>query len=173
MSRCWLDALRGKERDGLHCVCQASQVDGTSISLKKSLRSLGVHLDDGLRAGTHCERVVAKLKTTASVIRRCAPRKRGLSYRTMEILYGGLIKPVACYAAAAWFDLTNERDRRKHRSAQRQALLTLTRAYRTASTDALCVLAGEVPISLLLHKDPHIIGCGRPKQRQLAICLSR
>ena len=126
------------------------RVDGTSISLKKSVRSLGVHIDEGLRAGTHCERVAAKLKTTASAIRRCAPRKWGLSYRTMKILYGGLIKPVASYAAAGWSDLTNERDRRKLRSAQRQALLTLTRAYRTASTDALCVLAGEVPISLLL-----------------------
>ena len=63
----------------------------------------------------------------------------------MKTLYGGLIKPVASYAAAGWFDLTNERDRRKLKSK-------FTRAYRTASTDALCVLAGEVPISLLLAR---------------------
>ena len=68
----------------------------------------------------------------------------------MKILYGDLTKPVASYAAARWFDLTNERDRRKLHSAHRQFLLTLTRAYRTASTDALGVLAREVPISLLL-----------------------
>ena len=53
------------------------KVDGNSISLKKSVRSLDVHLDAGLRAGTHCESVAAKLKTTASAIRRCAPRKWG------------------------------------------------------------------------------------------------
>ena len=131
MSRCWLDAFRGKDRDGLPWVSQASQVDGTSISLKKSVRNLGVHLDEGLRAGTHCERVAAKLKTTASAIWRCAPRKWGLSYRTMKILYGGLIKPVASYAAAGWFDLTNERDRRKLQSAQRQAC---TSRYRESNS---------------------------------------
>ncbi|XP_033228803.1 uncharacterized protein LOC117180413 [Belonocnema kinseyi] len=85
-----------------------------------------------------------------AAIRRVAPSKWGLSYRTMKIIYGGLFKAIAGYAVAAWFDLTNEYDRRTLRSAQRQALLAMTRAYRTASTDALCVLAGEAPISLFL-----------------------
>ena len=53
------------------------RVDGTWISVMKSVRSLRVHLDEGLRAGTHCERVAAKLKTTASAIWQCAPRKWG------------------------------------------------------------------------------------------------
>ena len=126
------------------------KVNGTSISLQKSVRSLGVHFDEGLWVRTHCRGVSSRLKRITSSIRRCAPRKWGLSYRTMKILYGGLIKPVASYAAAGWIDLMTESDRRTLKTAQRQALITMTRAYRTASTDALCVLAGEVPISILL-----------------------
>ena len=126
------------------------RLDGASIPLRKSVRSLGVILDHNLRVTTHCERTADRIKKLVATIRRVAPARWGLDYRTMKLIYGGLVKPIAGYAAAAWSDLMTETNRRRLESAQRMALLAMTRAYRTAPTSALCVLAGEAPICLFL-----------------------
>lgn len=52
------------------------------------------------------------------------------------------------YAAPVWTRVLREADWAKLRSAQRSALLVVTQAYRTTSTDALTVIAGRPPIDL-------------------------
>lgn len=64
---------------------------------------------------------------------------------------GGCVTTIA-YAAARWADLCTERDIRTLRSLQRRVLLSITGAYRTASFDSLCVIAGKAPVDILLQK---------------------
>ena len=63
-----------------------------------------------------------------------------------------LVLPILCYAAASWAAKLNQHQIRKLRSAQRQALLAITRAYRTTFNDALTVLAAQTPIHLVLQE---------------------
>ncbi|KAL0103807.1 hypothetical protein PUN28_017844 [Cardiocondyla obscurior] len=80
------------------------------------------------------------------------------SYRPICLLsvigicsWSDLLEPHVLYAAAGWADLCTERDIRKLRAVQRRALISVTGAYRTASWESLCVVAGAFPIDLRLR----------------------
>ncbi|KAI4480231.1 hypothetical protein M0802_014277 [Mischocyttarus mexicanus] len=70
----------------------------------------------------------------------------------MNSIYKGVFVPVISYAAAGWADMINVHHTRRFKQAQRYALIRVTKAYRTFSTDALCIIAGAIPIELLLVK---------------------
>ena len=76
----------------------------------------------------------------------------GLSTGVMETLYRGVFLPIITYAAARWMDRLNVHHRKRLTQAQRWALLGTTKAYRTISSDALCVIAGAIPIELVLEE---------------------
>ena len=69
----------------------------------------------------------------------------------MRTLYKGLYKPITTYAAAGWSDLLKEKTRSKLIRSQRMALLQVSKAYRTTSTEAFQVIAGVIPIDLLVE----------------------
>lgn len=50
-----------------------------------------------------------------------------------------------------WIDLCTESNIRILRAAQRRALISQTGAYRTASWESLCVVAGQTPVDILLQ----------------------
>ncbi|XP_070170432.1 fatty acid synthase-like [Polyergus mexicanus] len=60
--------------------------------------------------------------------------------------------PCVTYAAAGWVNLCTESDIRILRAAQRRALISITGAYRTASWESLCVVAGMTPVDVLLKE---------------------
>jgi hypothetical protein len=66
-------------------------------------------------------------------------------------LYKGLLEPIITYAAAAWSDLLNKNTKSKLIRTQRLALLQVTKAYRTTSAEALQIIAGVMPIDLLIE----------------------
>lgn len=70
----------------------------------------------------------------------------GISYRTRST--SALCDSVMYYAAPARARALRSTEWETLKSAQRAALLTLTRAYRTASTDAIQVLAARPPVDL-------------------------
>ncbi|KAK9304205.1 hypothetical protein QLX08_004365 [Tetragonisca angustula] len=70
----------------------------------------------------------------------------------MRTLYTGIFIPIISYAAAGWADKINSQHRKKIRQAQRAAVLRVTKAYRTISTAALCVIAGATPIDLIIKE---------------------
>ncbi|KAK9302500.1 hypothetical protein QLX08_005559 [Tetragonisca angustula] len=70
----------------------------------------------------------------------------------MRTLYRGIFVPIITYAAARWADKLNVHHKRKLRQAQRSALPRVTKAYRTISTEALCVIAGAALIKLVAKK---------------------
>ncbi|KAK2578372.1 hypothetical protein KPH14_000835 [Odynerus spinipes] len=85
-----------------------------------------------------------------NTLARVAKSNWGLGHKAMSILYKGLFVPITTYAAAGWADLLKESHRRKLASVQRHALLRVTKAYRTVSTDAISVIAGVLPIDLAI-----------------------
>lgn len=76
----------------------------------------------------------------------------GLRHRALRTLYTGLFLPIVTYAAPAWLDLVSKTGMRALQSAQRQALLRVTRAYRTIAMDALLIIAGAPPIDLHMRR---------------------
>lgn len=85
-----------------------------------------------------------------SQLARIAKVRWGISSAIMETMYNGIFLPVAAYAAAGWVDKVNSYHRKQLTQAQRYALLRVTKAYRTISSEALCVIAGVVSIEFAL-----------------------
>ena len=59
------------------------------------------------------------------------------------------------YAAHGWARRLRQRHQRQLLAAQRQALIRTTKAYATASTDCLPVVAGVLPIDLYIQRRIH------------------
>ena len=76
----------------------------------------------------------------------------GLKFRTLSTIYRGVFAPTVAYAASGWADLCTKSDIRILKALQRRVLISLTGAYRTASWESLCVVAGVIPVDIVLQE---------------------
>lgn len=116
------------------------------------MKYLGVHFDKELGVGTHCSYLKGKCVSLFQKLGRLAGAGWGLRYRALDKIYKGVFLPTVAYAAAGWADLCKGTDLRVLRTTQRLALIATTAAYRTASYVGLCVIAGALPVELLLKQ---------------------
>lgn len=122
------------------------------LVFENSVRYLGVHFDKEMGVRTHCQYLREKTGRLFNQFRRIARCEWGLRFGMLATVYRGVFNPIVTYAAAGWSDLCTQADLRALGTAQRSALVAVTKAYRTASTESLCVIAGQVPIDILLEK---------------------
>ncbi|BES87385.1 Reverse transcriptase (RNA-dependent DNA polymerase) [Nesidiocoris tenuis] len=74
----------------------------------------------------------------------------GLEFSRAARYYDTVFLPTVIYAAATWWNKPSKKAREKVQTIQRMALIPLTKAYRTAATAALQVVAGTPPLDLVL-----------------------
>jgi len=73
-----------------------------------------------------------------------------MGQRAAEVVYKPVFLPKIDYASEIWIKgVKTAKARKVLGSAQRRPLLSITGAYRTASTDALQVVAGKPPPDLV------------------------
>lgn len=77
----------------------------------------------------------------------------GLRFPATITIYKGVVEAILKYASPFWFRNLTQRQRKRLASTQRTALLRVTRAYRSTSHEAVQVLAGVVPLDLLLLEE--------------------
>lgn len=128
------------------------RIGNTRIAFKDSVRYLGVHFDKEMGVRTHCLYLREKVAGLFSNLGKLSGSGWGLRYRVLHSVYRGVFNPTVAYAAAGWSDLCREADLRILRTAQRLALIAVTSAYRTTSYAALCVIAGALPVQILLEQ---------------------
>ena len=144
-----------------------------TIKYTTCFKLLGVHFDEKLRIKTNCRKTAKSLRNTFHKLARLAGKIWGLKSGAMRTIYRGVFVAKATYAARAWHDLAceNQSNLQQLISAQRSALIGVTRAYRTVSTDALPVLPGVLPIKLALIErvtQSKSKGGNRSKDRKLS-----
>jgi hypothetical protein len=72
----------------------------------------------------------------------------GLKHEALKRIYKGAILPQLLYAAPVWIEsIKNECNKAKYVIVQRLISLRITKAYRTISNEALCILTGLTPIN--------------------------
>ncbi|CDO68069.1 hypothetical protein BN946_scf184347.g6 [Trametes cinnabarina] len=156
--------------------------DGTVIPPAGHHRFLGVLVDQGLRFREHVAAAYAKGSTWMALLRRLANTRYGLSLAAVRPLYLSVALPSFLYAADVF--LTPVRKlrghSRKHGSVgnirrlamiQRQALLIMTGALRSAPTDAPEAHPNLLPFDLLVDKQCHRAAvrlCALPDSHPLA-----
>lgn len=126
--------------------------NGTSIKMVKTVKYLGVDIDERLGVTTHVTRISEKAKTLFHRFTRISKEMWGLDSKTLLTIYQAVVEPIMTYCSAGWFDRTNVRHMRIMESAQRNMVLRMIRAYRTVSKDAVLVIAGTIPMEILLKE---------------------
>lgn len=114
---------------------------------------LGVVLDSRLNFNLHVDSKLDKAVALMQKVRRLARANWGLEYPAIKTIYKGLFEGIATYAAGVWgFAARKKTMQTRLLRAQRRALLCVTRAYNTVSTEALPVIAGIIPLDLLVYE---------------------
>ncbi|KAL4090895.1 hypothetical protein QTP88_025653 [Uroleucon formosanum] len=123
---------------------------GQQISVKPSMRYLGVQLDKRLNFGDHIRLVTAAARRAVSALGRLRPNVQGpsackrwllMSVAHSKLLYASPVRALAAARAA--------RNRVALSQAQRGAAIRVARCYRTVSDMAALVLARMPPAHLL------------------------
>lgn len=127
-------------------------LNGRNMKMVKCVRYLGVDLDERMGVTSHVLRVCENAKKLFHSLARVSREGWGLNHKTLVIIYKGVAEAQFTYAAAGWYDRLNCHHIRSLESAQRNILLGVTKAYRTVSKDAVVVLAGVLPVDILIKK---------------------
>ena len=128
------------------------KIGASNIPYEKSIKYLGVYYDEGMHVQTHYKYLSEKVTKLFHKLGRVAREEWGLRFGALNVLYRGVFLPMATYAAEGWYHLCTAQDLKVRRSVQRLALVTITKAYKTASLESLCVTAGALPIAIPLEE---------------------
>jgi len=75
----------------------------------------------------------------------------GIKNEAIATMYKGAILLLITYGAPVWIDaMKYEYNRQKFVRVQRLINFKMARAYRTTSSEALCILTGMTPITLTI-----------------------
>ncbi len=129
------------------------EFDGCVTSSKRQVKYLGVMIDDRLNFNSHIDYICGKASRSQTAIARIMPNKAGPQSSTRRII-ASVVTSILRYGCVAWAGaLERKRNRTKVNSVYRLAVVRVASAYRTVSYDAVCVIAGMIPICLVISED--------------------
>ena len=77
----------------------------------------------------------------------------GIKHSVIATIYKGAILPLLTYGALVWIEAINyAHNRRKYIKVQCLINIRMAKAYRTTSSEALCMMTGMTPIILKLEE---------------------
>jgi len=111
------------------------------------MKYLGVIIDDKFKFSQHISYVADKCAKLIFSLSKSGKIHWGLKHEALTTIYNGAILPLLLYGEPVWIEaLKYEFNRRKYNRVQRLVNLLIAKAYRTTSSEALCILAGTTQI---------------------------
>ena len=105
-------------------------VGGSTISLFKTVKFLGVTLDNKLNYNTHIDNVTQKVTAALMQYKRAVGPMWGLSPKTCMWIYTTAVRPILSYSATVWVRaLDNKNNLKKLERFQALALRIMTGAF--------------------------------------------
>ncbi|XP_023212069.1 uncharacterized protein LOC111614928 [Centruroides sculpturatus] len=127
------------------------KIMGQKIRYSTSIKYLGLTIDHKLTWKNHIYNMYDKAVETSFALATIARNKWGLDYKARRITYIAVTQQIVAYGCEVWGRrVENKHIKRKLLSIQRLAAIYITRAYRTAPTDGLLVIANLKPIDLFI-----------------------
>lgn len=146
-------------------------LDDFEVPFRKSVRYLGVHVDEKLTFTEHVKKASAKAATVVTQIARLMPNIGGPKSKRRKLLCE-TASSTLMYGAPIWADaLRVECNRKRMAGVQRTCALRVIAGYRTISEDAALVLASTIPVDLLALERKTVYEKGsamRDKARELS-----
>jgi len=132
-------------------------INGHNIPVRKSLRYLGIEIDQRLSFNSHVEKIAKGAAETARAIGRLMPNLKGPS-NSKRILLSTVVQSKLLYASNVWAEkgLITAKNRSAMTRAQRLIALRVIRSYRTVSAEAALMLAKILPCDLVAKERKEI-----------------
>jgi Reverse transcriptase (RNA-dependent DNA polymerase)/Endonuclease-reverse transcriptase len=129
------------------------EFDGCSTTSKRQVKYLGVMIDDRLNFNSHIDYICDKAAKSQAALARIMPNKAGPKSSTRRLI-ASVVTSILRYGCVAWANaLERKRNSVKINQVYRLAAVRVASAYRTISYDAVCVIAGMIPIRLVILED--------------------
>ncbi|XP_067118867.1 uncharacterized protein [Centruroides vittatus] len=129
------------------------KMNGKRIKNTKSVKYLGVILDESLTWKENTHYIYEKAITAMHALNSIARNRWGYGSRSSRLLYTAVIEPILSYGSEIWgTEVEKTYIKRKLLSAQRLSAITATKAYKTAPTEALLIIANLIPIDLVIKE---------------------
>lgn len=137
-----------------HGLQQARIRVGTcTVNSVRSLKHLGVMIDDKLNFTSHVDYACQRASLAIKSLSRMMSNRSAVHSQTRRLI-AGVALSIIRYAVPAWaVALEAEYNVRKLVKVHRLMCLRVASAYRTISYEAVCVIAGMMPIDILLEED--------------------
>jgi hypothetical protein len=134
---------------------QSAQVSvgGCIVASKRSLKYLGVMIDDRLTFGSHIDYTSKRASVAIAALSRMMSNSSAVQSSKRKLL-ASVALSILRYGGPAWVKaLGTKRYLGKLSSTYRLMCLRVASGYRTISLDAVCVIAGMMPISVIISED--------------------
>lgn len=139
---------------------------GTKITPGKTIRYLGIVLDKSLTFGPHVLQACQKAEKSAEAFSRILPNVGGPGGAKRKIL-AQVVNSILLYGSPIWGTAMRiGRHRRRILSTQRRMALRVAYAYHTVSTEAALVVAGLIPIPLLVEEHRRLFEAGEGRAEE-------
>lgn len=123
------------------------------IASKRALKHLGVMVDDRLNFNAHVDYACERASKAVNAIATIMPNVGGLRSSKRRLL-ASVATSTLRYAVPAWAAaLKTQCNRGKLNRVFRLMAMRVASAYRTISSEAVCVIAGMMPICITLAED--------------------
>ncbi|GBL95363.1 Putative protein in type-1 retrotransposable element R1DM [Araneus ventricosus] len=120
---------------------------GKRIGYTNELKYLGIVFDPNYSFMTHLQRVLEKIVKINEKLRRLVRATWGLRPELAKEIYQTILEKIILYGVEIWYR-DGTKMNMKLLQIQRYPLLSITKAYKTTSNEALQVLSGCLPIDL-------------------------
>lgn len=128
------------------------RMENTIIRPVFCMKYLGLILDRKFLWVEHAKMVRERVTAIAHRLYLVAGKTWGLDQEVRRLIYLQAIEPMILYGSEIWGErATDSRIVRHMEAAQRPFLLSICRAYRTTATKSLQVIAGIVPLWIMLQ----------------------
>jgi hypothetical protein len=113
-----------------------------------TMKYLGIIIDDKFKFSQHISYAVDKCAKLIYSLYRSAKISWRLKREALKKIYKSEILPLLLYGAPIWIEAKKyEYNRRKYARVQRLINIRMAKAYRTTSSEALCIVTGKTPIT--------------------------
>jgi hypothetical protein len=107
------------------------------------MKYLGIILHHKFTFKEHITYVAERCAKLIHSLSRSAKVTCGIKHEAMKTIYKGAILPLLLYGASVWIDaMQYENNKQKYIRVQRLINIRTAKAFRTTSSEALCILTG-------------------------------
>jgi len=132
-------------------------MNNKAITQLQTIKYLGIIFDYKLSFRDHINYVADKCTKLIFQLAKSAKLNWGLSHKALQTIYLGGIQPLLVYGAPVWSKaLRKENHKARLLKVQRLINIKMTKAYRTVSNEAHCVLTGMMPLDIKIDQEAQL-----------------